>query len=231
MVTCESPVNDSIPNLTDEQHEALREYTARHCHEETCSTAPVRLARVLAHDKPTTLIDTPLAIAAADAYFDDLLDRLECPYRQIRGHSGWIVASSAGRARLDLLPTVKTGNFSDAYHRRLGVVFGYPAVAIKHFIQKDDPGVTNVDLVQSGAFEATEVAYTKFVCYDYPKTQAKYASHISLGKAIRQRISRLARVWDLSDIDDLADEAYSQEVKYLKNGGGVPTSTPSLEFD
>lgn len=229
----DSPGGD-IPDLSEKQYSALREYIVRHRHEDTCSTTPLRLARVLAHDKPATLILTPPEVTppseqAPDEYLVALLDRIEFPHRQVGGLPGWIVASSPGR--LDLLPTVKNGVFSDAYHRRLGVVFGYPSEAIDYFIHKDGSESTKSDLVQSGEFDATEVAYTRFVCYDYPKTRAKYEHHIAIGREIRQRISQLARAWDLPVLDALADESYDDEVQALKNGGRSSTSTLTIDFD
>lgn len=234
METYTTPADDPIPDLSDEQYRALCEFTQRHRDEDTCSTTPVRLARVLAHDKPATLILTPPEISpprgqscSPEEYLVTLLDRIECLYRQVDGLSGWIVASSAGR--LDLLPTVKT--LCDAYHRRLGVVFGYPADAIDYFINNDNSRSTKIDLVQSGTFDAEEAAYTKFICYSHPKTREKFEHHISIGRAIRQRISQLARVWGLPELDALADDVYNEEVTALKEGERQSAPDLTIKFD
>lgn len=232
MVVHGSPVDGSIPDLSDEQYLALREFVVQHIDEGTCSTTPLRLARVLACDKPATLILTPPEITprseqSPEKYLVDLLDRIDYPYRQFTGLPGWIVSSSPGR--LDLLPTTKTT--CDAYHRRLGVVFGYPRDAIEYFINKDKSQSTKIDLVQSGEFDATEVAYTKFVCYSYPKTPEKFEHHILVGRENRRQIGQLARTWDLPELDTLADNAYNDEIRALEEGERPSTSNLTIKFD
>lgn len=224
-----------VPNLSDKQYHALREFIILHREEGTCSATPTRLARVLAHDKPATLLQTPSEITlprdcSPDEYLVDLLDQIGFPHRQVVGVPGWIVSSSSWR--LDLLPTTKnTFRLPDAYHKRLGVVFGYPSEAIDYFIHKDGSEPTKFDLVESGTFNANEVAYTRFVCYGYPKTQEKFENYISSGIEIRRRINQLAREWDMPELDALADEVYNDEVKTLENGGRETTPTLTIDFD
>lgn len=210
------------PELTDKQYDALRDFIIRLRGEGECSATPIRLARVLAEDKPATLLQ--------DDSLDSLLDRIGFPYRKVEGIPGWIVSPTEWR--LDLLPTAKN-KFSqpDAYHRRLGVVFGYPPEAIDYFIQKDGSEPTKFDLVESGAFNADEVAYTRFVCYGYPKTQEKYEHHISTGIEIRRRINQLACEWDMPELDELADDVYNDEVAVLEEGGRKTGPTLTIDFD
>jgi hypothetical protein len=223
----------SIPvrNLTDEQYDALRDFIIRHREEGTYSATPIRLARVLAYDKPATLLQTPPEISTSrDDYLVSLLDRIGLPYRQIDGIPGWIVSPTEWR--LDLLPTVKH-EFRQpaAYHKRLGVAFGYPSDAIEYFIQKDTSEPAKVDLVTAGKFDANEVAYTRFICYAYPKTAEKFEHYISIGIEIRQRINQLARSWNMPELDLLADDAYNDELRAIKSGGRDNIPNRTIKFD
>lgn len=215
----------------DEQYDALRDFINRHREEGTCSATPIRLARVLAHDKPSTLLQSPPEISTSrDDYLVSLLDRIGFPYRQVDGVPGWIVAPTEWR--LDLLPTSKNEfKQPDAYHKRLGVVFGYPQEAIDYFIHKDDSEPSKFDLVKSGEFNADEVAYTRFVSYGYPKTQEKYKHHISTGKDIRRRINQLSHEWNMPELDALADDVYNEEMAVLEEGERETTPTLTINFD
>lgn len=228
MVVHGSPVDNPIPDLSDEQYRALREFTVQHLQEDTCSTTPIRLARVLSRKKPATLILTPPEISSSEEYLVDLLDRINCPYRTFTGLSGWVVSSTSGR--LDLLPTSKT--LCDAYHRRLGVVFGYPRDAVDHFINKDSSHPTTFDIAQSDAYDAKEVAYTKFVCYAHPKTPPEtFEYYLSVGRENRQRIAQLAQVWNMPELDELANEIYTEAVEDFKKGEMPSTSNLTVKFD
>lgn len=110
-------------------------------------------------------------------------------------------------------------------------MFGYPRDAIDHFINKDNSHPTTFDLAQSGMFEPEEIAYSKFVCYAYPKTPEKFERHISVGRANRRRISQLAREWDLPELDALADEVYDEAVTTFKKDEMPSTSDLTIKFD
>lgn len=220
----DSPVGDPIPDLSDEQYRTFREFIVGHCGEDTCSVTPVRLASVLARDKPATLLQTPPEIAMSqDDYLISLINRLGLSYREVTGISGYI----AGRSSwwLDLLPTTKI--FSDAYHKRLGVVFGYPRYAVENFINGDSPP-SRTDLVSEGEFEATEIAYSRFVFY---ACSDDYEKHIAIGKRNRTRIHELATEWNIPELDSLADDAYNDEVTALETKRRQKAPTLTIDFD
>lgn len=219
------------PDLTDEQYCALRDFIIRHREEGTCSATPIRLARVLAEDKPATLLpSSPDFPTAEDDYHASLLDRIGYPYRQVEGIPGWIVSPTGWR--LELLPSVKNEfRLPDAYHKRLGVVFGYPSDAIEYFIHKDGSESSKYDVVTSDEFNTKEAAYTRFVCHDHPQTKERYDHYISTGKQIRQRISQLAREWNIPELDALADDAYNDEVDAINNGGRKTAPDLTIDFD
>lgn len=216
------------PELTDEQHYALREYTTQNREVDgKLAVHPISLARVLAHDKPAAYVDTVTGVAPQDNspadYLAEIIDRIDLPARQGDG-SGWIVARTSWR--LDLLPTTESRN--NAYHKRCGVVYGYPQEAIEHFINFKEVNVTRCDLARAGVFPADEIAFTVFVPYAHRGSIEKYEEMIEKGKAIRRRITELSRAWDLPELDEHAEEVYQDVAKVYAGDGG--TFKPATTF-
>jgi hypothetical protein len=209
----------SIPDITDTQRRAFSRYLDTHRQSDSCSRAPMRLALVVGQMKPATIIE-PYPWAFPDCAlspvqcFQDLLDRFDCVYRQPYGAAGVIVAGSTGR--LEFLPTVKNTD-SDAYHRRLGVLFGYPPDAIEAFIQDEEPPTQPHDLVADGLFEVEALAYTSFVFYKPADSAAAYEQTIAEGKMTRARLGMLADEWQLPALDEIADTIYEAYVAEYTN--------------
>jgi hypothetical protein len=201
-------------DITEPQRSAFRRYLDAHRRNDECSRTPLRLALVLGGMKPATIVD-PFPWAFPDCSqepvqcLEELIDLFECVYRRAYGASGLIVARSTGR--VGFLPTVQNTD-SDAYHRRLGVVFGYPPDAIEHFIQHEGPRTQPRELVKAGVFTAAELAYTSFVFYLPEESQAGYERAIASGKATRTRLTTLAHEWDLPVLAKLADTVYEAHV-------------------
>jgi hypothetical protein len=198
-------------SLSATQRRAFSQYVRVHCHDDSWFRTPLRLALVLAGDKPATLIDPcPWAFPESPLQSPDcalpLLDQLNLAYKRIRDLPGVIVAASSGR--LELLPTVM--NPCDAYHRRLGVVLGYPSTAIEYFLQKDGVPTPAHEYVEHGLFEASEMAYTGFVFYTPEDSNAGYRRAITAGKATRAHLSELADSWEIPALETLADGIYEE---------------------
>lgn len=229
MATCDLPEESTIPDLTESQHRALREYTERHrAAPGKLAPHPITIARVLARDKPAACVDpvtgvTPDDYSGPDEYLPAIFERMDLAVRQIDGIDGWHVARSAWR--LDLLPT--TNSLSDAYHRRCGVVYGYPPSAIEHFINFPEVKVTHCDLARADIFPAEEIAYTIFVPYTHEKTEGKYEELITKGKSIRNRISQLSDVWELPELDAHAEAVY-QDVAAVYSGEDGTFNAPTM---
>jgi hypothetical protein len=139
----------------------------------------------------------------------ELLDLFDCDYRRIYGTPDLLVAQSTGR--FGFLPTVKNADCG-AYHRRLGVVFGYPSTAIECFIQYEGTRTQPRDLVNASVFSATELAYTIFVSYMPEESTAGYERAIARGRATRTRLTTLAHKWDLPVLETVADAVYEAYV-------------------
>lgn len=206
MATCDSPVGDPIPDLTEAHHSAFREFIVRHRDEteRRISINPILLARVVADDKPAAQIylkgeKTHPDFDDPDRYLHSLCDVLGLAMRQIKGARGWVVGRSSWR--LDCLPTVMEP--TDAFHRRCGFVYGYPSDAIEEFIETDID-VTNCDLVRAGIFSDEEIAYLTFVPYARRKSLEQFEQRIEMGKQIRRRIGRFADAWELPVLDEYA---------------------------
>jgi hypothetical protein len=197
--------------LSASQRRAFRRYVTVHCQANHWSRTPLRLALVLAGDKPATLFDPyPWAFPERSPSSPEcalpLLDQLDLTYKQIQDLPGVVVATSSGR--LALLPTVMTP--CNAYHRRLGVVFGYPPTAIEYFIQKESTPTTPRTYVEQDQFEAAEIAYTGFVFYTPEDSVAGYRRAVAAGKATRARLSELAATWEIPALETLATGVYEE---------------------
>lgn len=229
MATRYSQREDSIPDLTNSQYESLSEYTQRHQQApDKLSPNPYVIARVLTGDRPAAYINpatgvTPDSYSGKDEYLTEVFGRLGLVARKIDGDNGWNVARTAWR--LDLLPT--TNSLSDAYHRRLGVVYGYPEDAIEYFINNPDVTVTYCDLARSGIFSAEDIAYASiFVPYTHEKSIPMCERLIERGKMIRKRISELSDTWNIPELDQHAEDVHQDVASvYSGNGGTFNAST------
>lgn len=112
-----------------------------------------------------------------------------------------------------MLPSTARTSANAAWHRRLGVVFGYPSAAIDFFIASDRETRTQPnERVEAGEFSPEEMAYTEFVFYVHDDSLDGYTQAIETGKTVRARFSELATGWDLPVLDALADEVYQEAV-------------------
>lgn len=218
----------AMDHLTDKQHGAFREFTIRYRDEADgfLSHNPIVLARVVADDKPAAHLyisgDTHPDFDDPVEYLRSLCNTFGLSMKKIKEVRGWSVGRS--RWRLDLLPTrsIKT----DAYHRRQGIVYGYPHDAIESFINTE-LNVTYCDLVRADVFSAEEVAYTAFVSYSRYDSLEEYEKLIERGKRIRRRITELAEAWDLPLLDEYAEMLYDETVAaYRGEGYSVATMFP-----
>lgn len=211
-----SPVSPRGEALTATQRTALNEYFERHHASETPTRTPLLLALVLAGDKPATHI-TPASWAFSgtscetDTHFRAFLDTLGLAAHHLTGMSGWFVAPSRGR--FGLLPSTARTRANAAWHRRLGIVFGYPSAAIEYFIHTDHEDRTQPkERLAAGEFGSEEMAYTEFVFYVHDDSLDGYTQAIETGKTVRARFTDLATRWDLPVLDALADEVYQEAV-------------------
>lgn len=223
MASGDSPVGDSIPDLTEQQYEALREYTKRHRQVEgQFAPHPCLLARVVAGDKPAACVDPVAAVvpegyADSDDYLPDVFGRMGVHPTQIANDDSWHVSRTEWR--LDLLPN--EASYSDAYHRRCGVFYGYPKDAIEWFINESlNITATHSDVARSGVIPPEDMAYLIFVSYSHRRELDQYRELINRGKAIRRRIDGLSRAWDLPGLAAHADDVYDDCASvYAGNGG------------
>lgn len=223
-------MTDDVPDLTSQQRAVIRTFTRRHRDETEgrISVNPIRLVRVVVGDRPTAEIDlkgeeTHPNLNDPDAYLHDLCDTFGLHAKKIKGLRSWTVGWS--RWRLDLLPT--TVSETEGYHRRCGFVYGYPIEAIEDFIETTSR-ITPCDLVRAGFFSAKEIAYLTFVPYTFHNSLEKFELLIEEGKAIRDRIRKLADVWQLPILAEYATLLHEDTIQaYLGKGTyRVSTSFP-----
>lgn len=223
----------TLPHLTVTQRCLFRDYIIRHKDAETYSKNPINLARVLIGDRPAAAltpllkIDVPNEYDDADEYVPAMVSEMGLQYRTLVDHFDVYISSSS--KRLDLLPTVKVMN--DAFHRRLGVVLGYPPDAVERFI-KTSISVTWLDLIRADIFTPKTVAYTVFVPFSiYDKSLPKYNEAINHGKQIKQRIHECAHEWEMTELDEYAEILYADAIdSYAQNGGSFRPGT-SVPWD
>lgn len=221
-VARDTPVDGSIPPLSAAQHSTFREFIRRHRDETDgrISVNPILLARVLAGDKPAADIDlkgeeTHPNFDDPDEYLYSICDTLDLHARKIKGIRSWTVGHSS--RWLDLLPTVKSS--TDAFHRRCGIVYGYPSDAIENFTETTAK-ITTYDLIRADIFTKEEITYMTFVPYIYHNSLEWYEWLIERGKEIKTRIGQIATVWDLPLLDEYAQLLYSDNVEIYNGDRG-----------
>lgn len=224
-------IPSSVPARADEMTETQRRELGGYfercaAHENSCCD-PLLFALVLSGEKPAAEI-TAAAFAFPDHRWAPhrglfaLCDLFGLSYRRI-GHgtgSTWFVAPTGGR--LDLLPSSELTARNRAWHRRLGVILGYPPDAVDYFIETDGEQRTRpLTLLERGVFSPEELAYTQFVFY-VPKTSTTgYEQAIETGKAVRKQLSELAETWRLPELDEIATELYNDALRRLDEPIGV----------
>lgn len=203
-----SSVSTHKNKLSEPQRQALGRYIERHVEHDAWHREPLMLALVVAGDKPAALID-PASFAFPDHPWSthtgllELCDVLELSYRHVTDISGWFVAPAEGR--LDLLPSTGRAPTNDAWHRRFGVVLGYPPDAIDFFIETSgDERTRPRDLVDRGVFSPDELAFTQFIFYIHDDSIDGYEQAITEGKIVRERFEELAAAWGLPDLKKIA---------------------------
>lgn len=223
MASGDSPVGDPIPELTDRQSRALKEYLDRHRRlRDKLAPHPMLIARVLADDKrgasvkPVTGV-VPDGYADHDEYLPDLFERMGLSVTRMDGTDAFFVSRTAWR--LGFLPDETS--LSDAYHRRCGVFFGYPPDAIEYFINSDGVAVTHCDIARSGVIPAEDIAYLVFVSYTHEQSLDQFDQMITLGKRLRARITELSAAWDLPGLDAHAEDVYQDYVAAFSGDGGT----------
>lgn len=221
------------PAITDTQHRLLTDYIQRHNDAGTYSMNPIHLARVLAGDRPagalTPLhdIDVPDEYDDVDEYVPELAEQMGLYHRTIGEYFDVYVSFSS--RRLDLLPTVKVMN--DAFHKRLGVVLGYPPSAVDRFLE-ESVSVTWMDMVRAEIFDPEDVAFTVFVPYAYHGSLSKYRELIDVGKDIKQRMHHRARMWDMDNLNEYVDDVYDDAIaSYAGDDGGSFNPGTSVPLD
>lgn len=196
---------------------------------------PLTMSLVVAGDKPAMYLqpskwafDGPRFGGNTDEQFVDLMETLGLTTHQMKEMNGWFVAPVHGR--LDLLPSTVRAPTDAAWHRRLGVVLGYPYEAIEFFIDTSGAKRTQPrDLVDNGTFTPEEMAYIQFVFYIHNDSSDGYEQAIEDGKVTRARFTELAKQWDLPVIESLAAAFYQLAVDvYSGEREGFPGET--VEF-
>ncbi|UPM42304.1 hypothetical protein [Halocatena salina] len=211
-----SPVPPCAETLTERQRCELGRYFERHAENDACYRDPLLLALVVAGDKPAA------EISATEFAFPEhpwtphrgliaLCELFELSYRRIGQGTGndWFIAPTDGR--LDLLPSSEKADRNRAWHRRLGVVLGYPPEAIDFFIDTDGTERTRPrDLLKRGVFSPEELAYTRFVFYIHDDSINGYERAIETGRAVRARFTELAEMWHLPALAAIADDVFEE---------------------
>lgn len=227
--------------LTDTQQTALGRYAELRHETGVALREPLWLALVIAGDKPACFTgqgleppsnvprngwafelaeqavpkDMDLEVISFDEAMPDMtvadaLDEFDLAYQEMGG-AGWYVARTSWR--LGLLPTVRKGTVGvEAYHRRLGCFFGYSHQDIEYFIESEPPRTSATDLVEAGAFEPEEIAYTTFVPERYAGSIDRYERAIETGKTIHERINDLAKKWDIPPLETLVETVYKNAI-------------------
>ncbi len=222
--------------LTPTQRQALREWLRVHEDHESRED-PLKMALVIAGDKPAMYLQpSEWAYPGTRFGFDtneqfrELIDALELVAHQIEGMNGWFVAPAHGR--LDLLPSTVRAPTDTAWHRRLGVVLGYPPEAIEFFIDTTGAKRTQPrELVERGVLSPDELAYTQFVFYIHDDSSDGYERAIETGRAVRARFTELAEKWELPILETIAEEQYQLAVAvYSGERRGFPGETVDFKM-
>lgn len=207
--------------MNDIQRIAFGRYLATHRRAEAIAWEPLRLALVIAGERPAAALSVaawefPYRHRSPDQCLCGLLDLLDIAYRQVWAEQ-WFIAAEPDR--LALIPPERTTE-SDVYHRRLGRFFGYPPDAIEAFLPMEMRSSYPRDRVVDGLVTATEIAYTRFVPYVVDDSCGGYEREITAGKEIYERLWELAHDWELPILATLAETVYEDAVAVYSGNEG-----------
>lgn len=211
--------------MNDSQRIAFGRYLTTHHRAEDIKWEPLRLALVIAGERPAAALtvapwEFPYRNRSPDRCLCRLLALFDIAYRRVWADQ-WFIAADPDR--LALIPPERTTE-NDAYHRRLGQFFGYPQDAVEAFLPIQTRSPYPRDLVADGSVTATQIAYTRFVPYVLDDSCGGYDRAITAGKAIYERLCELAHEWELAVLATLAETAYADAVAVYsgKEGSFIP---------
>ncbi len=196
-----------ITTITTAERQALREYLGNCVDNELFGDPqPLLFVLMLAGEKPAIAFDPrneafpeyPFAARQGVRHLCETFDlaletRLATPF--------WVVAPVHGR--LDLLPTSNRSERSQAWERRLGVVFGYPPKAVESFVARSEDWMAARERVRDGQFSAEEMADVGLLGHRCENTQEGYEMAIQDGRRVRRRLEQLAEKWDFPELQTL----------------------------
>lgn len=194
-----------LTSISAEQRHALRSYFGNCVENDRAHRShPLDFALLLAGEKPACTMH-PSQEEFPDDPFDPaaglrrLCDQFDLAVQKPREVSWWFVAPVDGR--LDLLPSGNRCARNAAWHRRLGVVLGYPPPAVEAFLAREEWTEPN-ELVRTGHFSPEEIAPAGFVSYRHDDSIEGYERAIRDGKRVRERLDHLAERWDVPELAD-----------------------------
>lgn len=212
-----SAADPPITSITDDQRQALRSYFGN-CVENGRShrSHPLDFTLMLIGDKPACTMHPSEEEFPADPYhpasgLQRLCDRLDLAVQKPREVNWWFVAPTYGR--LDLLPSGNRCDRNEAWHKRLGVVLGYPPSAVEAFTEAfnaQEPPKDSEELVAEGHFTAEEIANAGFVSYRHEDSIERYEQAIEEGKRIRDRLEQLANEWNVPELSECVSDRWER---------------------
>lgn len=181
---------------------------------------PIQFTRVLAGDKPATLLQrSDLTVDGGPFFFDDGAVSFvnELGLVTTKRDKSWFCARS--QAQFELLSSAEMGKF-----------YGYPEKDIKWFVDTPpDERVSAKERADNGDFTPEQLAYVDFTPYVNEDSIEGYKRAIEDGKRIRDLLSDIADEWRLPVLDQLADDHYQLSVEVYSGerdhfpGEGSPT--------
>lgn len=204
------PVPFEHNGFSQSQHSVFTEWMEEYREEYEQFSFPIRFSLTLSGDKPATIIqgsdwkfyDSPFE-SEEDAL--QFIEELGLSLHQVRKERSYYVSHSP--IQFDFLPSTSSTSANDAWHRRLGTVFGYPQEEIEWFVNKDDR-IEPRDRVEKGEFTPDEMAFVDLLDYNHEDSIEGYENAIESGRAVRERIEELADEWDMPILDQLAEDHY-----------------------
>jgi hypothetical protein len=213
-----SATDPPIRSVSADQRHALQSYFGN-CIENDRGhrSHPLDFALLLAGEKPACTMhpskeefpDDPFHPAAG---LRRLCDQFDLALHKPREVSWWFVAPVDGR--LDLLPSGNRCPRNEAWHRRLGVVLGYPPSAVEAFIRRltthrewTEPN----ELVHEGHFTPEEIAYAGVVPYRYDDSITGYEQAIRDGKRVRECLDHHAERWAVPELADCVTDRWEHQ--------------------
>lgn len=208
-----------ITSISEEQREALRSYFGN-CVENGRShrSHPLDFALMLAGEKPSCTMhpsedEFPKDQFDPSAGLCQLCDCLNVVVHKPQEMDWWFVAPTEGR--LDMLPSGNRCRRNEAWHRRLGVVLGYPPSVVEPFIDHlggQEEWTKAKELVREGQFSPDEIANAAFVTYRHDDSIEGYEQAIHDGKRVRDRLEQLAMDWKVSELSTYVSDHFEHQL-------------------